>query len=326
MPSIVCSDDTKAELTEILRKFLSDIQYELPVLEMDPTVTDQVNLHLKEAGFSDEDLLKLARTIQTAVGLAVLTYQTVPFDVQVTVAIYTVYNLIIDDRANGPEFRKDLNSLNTRLLTGKPPGISLLQSYDKFLATMHETFGQFPGDMIIKDTPQFMSGSCLEAEGDKTLKWPVEAPEFANYFRLKVGLPEGFAFMLFPTQQFTEEEVLRDCLPVIPYLVSYINWLNDIMSLYKEVVEVENCIFINNSAKAQGLAPLEFLRKLCDDTVGVVRILRTLGKDNSRLGRALEAYIQGYIVYHFTQKRYRLADLGLPLVSEAQERVSILLQ
>lgn len=45
MPSIVCSDDTKAELTEILRKFLSDIQYELPVLEMDPTVTDQVNLH-----------------------------------------------------------------------------------------------------------------------------------------------------------------------------------------------------------------------------------------------------------------------------------------
>ena len=40
----------------------------------------------------------------------------------------------------------------------------------------------------------------------------------------------------------------------------------------------------------------------------------------------LEASIQDYIIFHLTQKRYRLADLGIPLALEAQERASVLLQ
>ena len=84
--------------------------------------------------------------------------------------------------------------------------------------------------------------------------------------------------------------------------------------------------FVNHMAKAEGMTPLEYLRKLSDDTVEVARTLRALGKDNIRLGRALEGSIQGYITFHLTQKRYRLADLGIPLVFEAQERASVLLQ
>ena len=66
---------------------------------------------------------------------------------------------------------------------------------------------------------------------------------------------------------------------------------------YKKAVEMETCNFIDNSAKPQGMAPLEFLRKLCDGTVGVALTLRTLGKNNPRVDRTLEACIQGYIVY-----------------------------
>ena len=84
--------------------------------------------------------------------------------------------------------------------------------------------------------------------------------------------------------------------------------------------------FVNHMAKAERTTPLEYLRKLSDDTVEVVRTLRALGKDNPRLGRALEGSIQGYITFHLTQKRYRLMDLGIPLVFEAQERASVLLQ
>ena len=326
MQSIICRHDTKAEIAEIIQKFLSDIEYEFPALEMDPNLADHVKVHLKKDGFSDDDISKLARTIQTAVGMSTMTFQTVPFDVKVTIAVYSVYTIFVDDRSSDPEFRKDLDHFNRRLFSGKPQKNILLQAYAKRLSTMHETFGQFGSDMIAKDTIQFLGGNSLEAEPEEAFKWPAEAPEYPYYFRVKNGISEAYAFLLFPLKQFTKEEILRDCLPTITYLVHHFNWTNDILSLYKETMEMDDDNFVNHMAKAEGMTPLEYLRKLSDDTVEVARTLRALGKDNIRLGRALEGSIQGYITFHLTQKRYRLADLGIPLVFEAQERASVLLQ
>ena len=140
------------------------------------------------------------------------------------VAIFTVYSIIIDDLAKEPEFRKDLNSLNAQLLTGKPQNNFTLHPFVKFLATIYETYGQFASDTIIKDTFQFMGGSSHEAEGEeKSFRLPAEVSELVYYLRTKVGLCEAYAWLLLPTQQFIEEEILRDCLPTIPYLMLYFN-------------------------------------------------------------------------------------------------------
>ena len=140
------------------------------------------------------------------------------------VAIFTVYSVIIDDLAKEPDFRKDLNSLNAQLLTGKPQNNFTLHTFVKFLATIYETYCQFASDTIIKDTFQFMGGSSHEAEGEeKSFRLPAEVSELAYYLRTKVGLCEAYAWLLLPTQQFIEEEILRDCLPTIPYLMLYFN-------------------------------------------------------------------------------------------------------
>lgn len=91
-------------------------------------------------------------------------------------------------------------------------------------------------------------------------------------------MAEAYSFMPFPTAQFSEAECPRYCLPLIPYLTLGFNWIDNIMLFYKEMVEMENCDFVTNSARCKGLTEIEFLRKLCDDTRDVIRTLCTLGK------------------------------------------------
>ncbi|KAJ5827276.1 Trichodiene synthase [Penicillium robsamsonii] len=310
--------EIKAELSEILQAFILNIGYESAPLKLYPAVEDQVKLHFKDNGFSDEFISKIEPQIKPSVGIATTAFQMTPFDIQCTVAIFTTYCLIIDDSAHGLEFKQHLKRFSICLLTRQPQESPVLESMGEFLSSFHSIFGQFSGDMIIKDTLQFISACYAEAESEN-LQFPAEAHLFPSYLRLKVGVAEAYSFMLFPIAQFSEAECLRYCLPLIPYLIWVFNWINDIMSFYKELVETDHFNFVANSARCKGQTQIEFLRKLCDDTSDVIRTLRTLGKTHPRLSKAVEAFVSGYVTYHLTQTRYRLEDLDLSPVSDARE-------
>ncbi|KAJ5862882.1 hypothetical protein N7455_006950 [Penicillium solitum] len=313
--------EIKAELSGIIQEFLLDIGYEFPLLKLYPAVEGEVKRHFRNNGFSDEFVSKIKPQIKTGIGIATTTFQTTPFNIQCTVATFTTYCLIIDDFAHDLEFKHHLKRFNICLLTRQPQGSPVLERMGEFLSSFHSIFGQFAGDMIIKDSLQFISACYAEAESEN-IQFPAEAHLFPSYFRLKVGVAEAYSFMLFPTAQFSEAECLRYCLPLIPYLTLAFNWINDIMSFYKEIVQMENCNFVTNSARCKGLTETEFLRKLCDDTSDVIRTLRTLGKAHPGLSKAVEAFVSGYVVYHLTQTRYRMKDLNLTFVSDARERLN----
>lgn len=318
--AIAARPEIKAELSGIIQEFLLDIDYEFPPLKLYPAVGSEVKLHFKNNGFTDEFVSKIEPQIKPSVGIATTTFQTAPFNIQCTVAIFTTYCLIIDDFAHDLEFKHHLKRFNICLLTRQPQGSPVLESMGEFLSSFHSIFGQFASDMIIKDSLQFISACYAEVESEN-IQFPTEAHLFPSYFRMKVGVAEAYSFMLFPTAQFSEAECFQYCLPLIPYLTSGFNWINDIMSFYKEIVEMDNCNFVTNSARCKGLTEVEFLRKLCDDTSDVIRTLRMLGKAHPGLSKVLEAFVSGYVVYHLTQTRYRMEDLDLTFVSDARERL-----
>ncbi|CAI7622241.1 unnamed protein product [Penicillium discolor] len=280
--------EIKAELSGIIQAFLLDIGYEFPLLKLYTAVEGEVKRHFKNNEFSDEFVLKIKPQIKTGIGIATTTFQTTPFNIQCTVAIFTTYCLIIDDFAHDLEFKHHLKRFNICLLTRQPQGSPVLESMGEFLSSFHSIFGQFAGDMIIKDSLQFISACYAETESEN-IQFPAEAHLFPSYFRLKVGVAEAYSFMLFPTAQFSEAECLRYYLPLIP---------------------------------CKGLTEIEFLRKLCDDTSDVIRTLRTLGKAHPGLSKAVEAFVSGYVVYHLTQTRYRMEDLNPTFVSDARERLN----
>ncbi|KGO36747.1 Trichodiene synthase [Penicillium expansum] len=315
------SPEIKAELSGIIQAFLSNIGYEFRPLELYPAVEDEVKLHFKNHRFSDEFVSKIEPQIKPSVGIATTTFQTTPFNIQCTVAIFTTYCLIIDDSAHDLEFKNHLKRFSICLLTRQPQANPVLESMGEFLSSFHSIFGQFAGDMIIKDLLQFIAACYTEAESDH-LQFPAGAHLFPSYFRLKVGVAEAYSFMLFPIAQFSEVECLRYCLPMIPYLTWGFNWINDILSYYKEIVEMDNCNFVANSARCKGLTQIKFLRELCDDTSDVIRTLRTLATAHSGLSKVVEAFVSGYVTYHLTQTRYQMEDLDLAFVSDAREQFS----
>jgi hypothetical protein len=320
MSPVACTAVTKAEYIKILQRFLGDIAFEFPSGHYNFAVEDQVKMHFKEAGFSEKFIRDLQPIIQTSAGIAMTAYHSTPFEVQRIIGIYTTYAIAIDDRAQ--EMKHDLKDFSTLLLSEKPQGNKLLQSFAHFMKPMRQIFGQFGGDMVIKDSLQFVSSCYLEAEAKDRLLFPEDAPEFAQYLRLKTGVAEAYAFMLFPEKQFLEDEYLGTYLPAIWYMQAYLNSANDIMSFYKETLELEDCNFIHNSAKSRGLILSESLQKLCTETAELVQRLRSLGSTQPKISVAMEDFIQGYIVYHLSQPRYRLRELDLPMVIEAQRRVN----
>ncbi|KGO73986.1 Terpenoid synthase [Penicillium italicum] len=92
---LAASPRIKAELSAIAQVFLLDIGYDLP-LELNPAVEDEVKLHFKNHGFSDEFFLKIEPQIKPSVGIPITTFQTTLFDAQCTVATFITYCLIVD--------------------------------------------------------------------------------------------------------------------------------------------------------------------------------------------------------------------------------------
>ncbi|KAJ5776432.1 uncharacterized protein N7511_001443 [Penicillium nucicola] len=312
MPSAVCSSEFKAELSGILQRFLCDVNYQILPANDDSAIDEEVKQYFQNQALSDFYLAKLTRAVNPSLVIAKLAYQSTPFDVRVAVAIFTTYSIAIDDAVDNATMRDDLKQFSRCLLSGQKQKNEMLESYAKFLSnTIHATFGQFSGDLIIKDALQFISACYVEAECKETLEFPASAPDFANYFRLKTGEPEAYAVMLFPSSQFTEHEFIAYCLPAVPYLISLMDWGNDIMSFYKECQERDTCNFVTNSSKSHGQTPIQFLQTLCDDLVDAICHLREIGKSHPKLSASLESIISGYMLYHITAKRYRLAELDI---------------
>ncbi|KAJ6028446.1 Trichodiene synthase [Penicillium herquei] len=314
------SDPMKEEYTEIFQSFLHEIDFQIPNHEYHAALQSEMTFHFTEEGFSENFIRLLRPILEASAGIAMTTFYHTSLEVQKNVGIYTTYAIFIDDQAK--ELEHDLKQFSLNLLCGKPQKNKLLESYAQFLMGMHDLFGQFGGDMIIKDTIQFISACYLELKFEtNNLSFPRDAPDFPNYIRIKTGVAEAYAFMVFPEHLFSEEKYLGSYLPIISYLQAYLNSANDIMSSYKEAFEEEDCNFVDNSAKMLGVTRIKALRKLCADTVELVGRLRCLSSTNSTLCVTIESFIHGYIMYHLCQRRYRLEELGLDVAIEAQCRV-----
>ena len=129
-------------MSEILQKFLSDINYQFLPADDHFAIDDEVARHFEKEGFSDFHLTKLKRAMKPSLVIAKLAYRSTPFEVRIAVAIYTTYSIAIDDAVDEVSMRDDLKQFGRCLFSGQEQKNQLLQSYASFLSTtVHATFG-----------------------------------------------------------------------------------------------------------------------------------------------------------------------------------------
>ncbi|KAJ5647290.1 hypothetical protein N7490_003662 [Penicillium lividum] len=318
-PEKLCPDSTvlKSDYERVVCDFLQNVSYEIPAFEYRHELKAKVESRMREANVPDELIQRLQGVILTAVGITQAAYAFIPFHLQEIIALYAAITIGIDDLAE--DIPSPLRSYAGQVVRGEEHDHILLTALTQWLSKYAQSvFGVFSGDMIIKATVDFISASYYELDGPIISK-TVQATDFAEYFRYKSGDSEGFAFMLFPEEVFPEDQFLRDYLPAMPYIIRYMNFVNDILSFYKEELCLDRANFIHAHASESQTGVLESLQQIADCSVRTFQDIRRILSGNPRLQKAAEQFLHGYLAFHLGQRRYRLIELDIPAAVEAKD-------
>ncbi|KAL4879978.1 isoprenoid synthase domain-containing protein [Aspergillus karnatakaensis] len=248
-----------------------------------------------------------------------MTSYTYPFasgPVKEAIATFAAYAISIDDLTT--EFAAELQSYATNLMLRRPQGHSLLQGFTNHLSEQAEIFGSYGGDMIIKGAMEFISSVVVEAKYMDSVHLSKHTTDFLVPFRAKTGVAEPFAFFCFPEDTHPEQRDLEKYLAVIPTLMLFLDYVNDILSFYKEHMKPgDSASFIKSYARMHGLRLSDSLKRAKLEALGVIGRLRMICMHDPKLFGHLEQFIQGYIWFHLRFRRYKLSELNIPLARRA---------
>lgn len=310
---------TKEFYEDLIDDFLRKVSFKSPSFVYDEGLMDRVEAQLQFHGLSDKFIDKVEPYTRTAVDMTFTTYSYLPPKIQEVIAIYTVYVLIIDDLAD--EFAQDLRAYATSLTSDQSPDNEVLRGLTFFLSQENHLFGSYGGSMLVKSTLDFITASTVEKD-QSAVRLSPDSPDYLDYFRFKTGISEGYSMLLFPSCRYPESESLHRYLPAIPPLMHFYNYVNDLMSFYKEESKIDEPLnFIHAQAKLRNIHPLESLKRTQDFAVQAVQRIRRILRNEPDILEDVERFMQGYIHFHLTSKRYRLAELDIPAAVEGTKRL-----
>lgn len=174
--------------------------------------------------------------------------------------------------------------------------------------------------MIMKSAIDFIAAQPVEDEQD-LLHLSLDTSDFPRFFRYKTGMSETYSFFLFPEDRYPEEKNLHKYLPAIPTLIQFYDQTNDLLSFYKEEFDPGDSInFVHTQARLHNITPLESLKRTQTSVAELIQKLRRIFKNEPEMLKDIERFMQGYILFHLSAKRYRLAELNIPAAIEGRKR------
>lgn len=141
------------------------------------------------------------------------------------IAIYSWLAIYIDDDEDGNE---DLAGFQTRFYNGEPQPSALLARFAEVLQDMSKHFEPLVANFIVLSTLQFVNATLLERRGEFLgLQHCKEASGWPDYIRDRSGVPEAYAYFIFPKVQCPD---IGAYMQGIPDMMTYINYVNDVLS------------------------------------------------------------------------------------------------
>lgn len=312
---------TNVDCENIINDFLREVSFKPHVPYVDQDLKCRVIKRMKAQGVSVTIIDQVQRCIDTAVTMTAFTYSYASPTVQEAIATFASYAISIDDLTK--DFAAELQVYATNLALGQPQRHPLLQGFTTHLSEQCHIFGPFSGDMIIKGALEFISSAKVEAEHIENFQLPKDASDFLVFFRAKTGVAEPFAFFCFPEDTHPEARDLDHYVAVVPAIMLFLDYVNDLLSFYKEHMKPgDSASFVTSHAKLHHLSLVESLQHVKAESVNVVRRIRNICAGNTVLFQHLEQFMQGYILFHLAFGRYKLAELNIPFAIDATEHAN----
>ncbi|CCL98542.1 uncharacterized protein FIBRA_00542 [Fibroporia radiculosa] len=300
-PSHPISAEPQREATVVARKsvtyFLREVHYSFSPFQRDPELEARVKDITRTWTYEEQ----IRPQIITGLAITEAAYPHLTMKTKVGVALFTASTTAMD----GPETPNKVASsgFHRKLCDGAiyDEG-NIFADFVTILSGTWQCYPPFGSNMIMVSALQFMNASILEGLGNGAA---ITSRSFVEYRRFIGGMPEAYAYFIWEKARFPDERVY---LKVLPDAVSYINFTNDIMSFYKEVLEGDTTNYISDRARVTSKSILETLQDTVDETVAAHHRIRSiLGEGAAR--DAWDSFANGYISFHLGDPRYRLRDL-----------------
>jgi len=131
-----------------------------------------------------------------------------------------------------------------------------------------------------------------------------DARGFPVFLRNLAGIPRMYSMLAYP-----REIPLRSYIEAIPASMTYVNFINDIFSFYKEELDNESVNCVSNIALCNGWTKLQTMKNLADESVEAQNeVLAVLSRDPKAL-EAHKSFYKGYVYFHTSTPRYKIAHL-----------------
>ncbi|KAJ5157986.1 Trichodiene synthase [Penicillium coprophilum] len=307
-------DSHSTIVKQIIKQMLDRIGFEphkIP-FAVDKEVEAQIRENLTTLDLDSKSFQQAEKRLLISVNLTHQSCTGLARDAKVLIAMHTLYIFLVEDFAE--DFMDDLMEFGQRFILHAPHNSSILQAFDDHLRTLETYYGPYSATAMVKSSLEFVAGCVIEHQMVASQFHFSPAKKLAPVFlRPRVGASEFLAHTAFDQARFPEDQYLLQYLPAIPAMMQFADYINDVLSYYKEfVLADEKFNFVDNFSKSHGLSHIQVLRGLADHTAEVHASGRQAVSHDPKLVEAYDQWILGEIQLFTAHKRYHLVELFAP--------------
>ncbi|KAJ8090460.1 hypothetical protein PM082_019058 [Marasmius tenuissimus] len=239
--------------------------------------------------------------LSVGVVLASTSYSHLPVRIRVHIATYTGCVATLDDM-----FRKDpetMREFNERFIGGFPQDNPILEVLAKIVRETSKYYSRVQTALIITSTLDYITSLTIDQEIPR-MKNNAEFSSFAAYCRTISGIPTAYALFVFPAGI-----PLSTYVACVPLIGIYINYMNDVLSFYKEELRMEEDNLASMLAKGSSITKYDAIQRLADEVADVdTRVTKVLADHPSALD-IWQSFRKGYVYFHTSSVRYKLHEV-----------------
>ncbi|KAG5735145.1 Trichodiene synthase [Termitomyces sp. T112] len=291
------------EILTIAGHFMHALDYNPPPFSQDPALRKAVidELESWNIGKAVDGFLECADLGTT---LAELFYPRHKFDLKIIIAICTAGMKWMDNVAD--QIIEALLEFQGRFHARKPQLHPVLDCYATFMLRLYDFYESFVADQMVMSSMTFMLGNCIEIRSlSKNTKLSTDALLWPYYVRNLSGVSGFYAYACFPKKDHPD---VMDYIQAIPEILVFSNFLNDVLSFYKEEMDGELHNYCQAMARVTGKEPIKILQDISDRTVVAAKRAFRILADVPAAQKAFKAYEQGSIRFHLDVAHYRLPE------------------
>ncbi|KAF7790288.1 hypothetical protein EIP86_001242 [Pleurotus ostreatoroseus] len=256
---------------------------------------------------------RLEASLMTGVNMGGLAYAHTHLNTQVYIALFTLLTVLFDDQLASADAE-----FTARFHAGLPQLHPFLQLFAEMLRTAGEHFLPFAARAIVNNALTSMDQNVFDRES-KGMPLHTAAQQYVEWKRMRNGMAETFAFFVWDRHSFSN---IFAYVQAIPDVLVCINYINDILSFYKEELEGETTNYVNERAVVTHKTAHAALLDTVNDAVIAVKKARDILSQAVREQEVFENFLEGFVAFHVYSPRYKILELmeGAKLLSRTRGR------